>query len=90
MIYQSPGFVSIYAESLGEFFDSVIKTTEPTFTHDIPNAVIGKINNILSDGGSHAVVFNTELSDEDKSFKSYFIILPSPTALDTLINKLLS
>ncbi|MFC1678324.1 chemotaxis protein CheC [Patescibacteria group bacterium] len=82
--------VKAYTEALGGFFNEQIGISKPMFTHDIPDAVMDNIRKILDKETTHAVVFNTLLTDEEKLFKSYFIILPSPTALDTMINKLLS
>jgi chemotaxis protein CheC len=82
--------VKAYTEALGGFFNETIDISEPMFTHDIPDAVMDNIKTILNKKTTHAVVFNTLLTDEEKLFKSYFILIPSPTALDTMISKLLS
>lgn len=81
--------VSAYANALGEFLDCRVMLTPPTFTYKVPEGVMESINKIVDQENSHAVIFNTQLSENNKSFKSFFILLPSPASLESLIKKLL-
>jgi chemotaxis protein CheC len=82
--------VSAYANALGEFLNTRVMLTPPVFAHSFPADVMDKINKIVSSDTSHAVIFDTKLYEDTNLFDSYFILLPSPTALNSIITTLLS
>lgn len=81
--------VSAYANALGDFLNTTVMLTPPIFAHSFPADVMDKINTMVKANTTHAVIFDTKLHESQSLFDSYFILLPSPSALDTIIKKLL-
>jgi len=82
--------VSAYTNALGTFLKTTIMLSPPSFASDMPYAFLEKITNILGKGATHALIFDTIFKGENDLFKSYFVLLPSPQSLDTLLNRLVS
>ena len=80
--------VSAYANALGALINSTVMLSPPTFTEDMLNELLDKVNQIIGKDISHALIFDINFSGEGDLFDSYFILLPSPESLDVLLNKL--
>jgi chemotaxis protein CheC len=82
--------VSAYTNALGQFLNSTVMLSPPSFSMDMPDQFLDKISENLGKNTSHALVFDIEFSGENNLFKSYFVLLPSPRSLDFLLEKLAS
>lgn len=80
--------VSSYTNALGKFLNTSVLLTPPNFVQDVPEQVFGDVQKMIGTDTSHAVVFDTNFRTDDGLFNSYFVLLPAPNSLDTLIEKL--
>jgi len=80
--------VSAYTNALGALLNSTVMLSPPTFTEDMPQGVVDKVQETLGEDTKHALIFDIKFTGEGDLFDSYFILLPSPKSLDVLLNKL--
>jgi len=81
--------VSAYTNALGSLLNEEVMLSPPTFAYDMPQGVIDRVRETLGQDTSHALIFDIKFTGEGDLFNSYFILLPSPRSLDTLIEKLI-
>lgn len=80
--------VSAYTNALGALLNSTVMLSPPTFTEEVPQGVLDKLQTTLGGDTKHALIFDIKFTGEDNLFDSYFVLLPSPKSLDNLLNKL--
>ena len=78
--------VSSYARHLEELLNMRIMPSPPSFSYDMPAAVLKNIGN----EATHALMFDTRFNGENNLFKSCFILISSPHSLNALLYKLIS
>ncbi len=80
--------VSAYTNALGALLNSTVMLSPPTYTEEVPQGVLDKVQTTLGGDTKHALIFDIKFTGEGNLFDSYFVLLPSPKSLDNLLKKL--
>jgi Chemotaxis protein CheC, inhibitor of MCP methylation len=77
---------SSFCDAMAGLLDTVILPSPPSFVYDMVSAIIQSSLIEIGMIADDAIVFRTDLSDEQRSFDGYVILFPNPEMLGHMLS----
>jgi chemotaxis protein CheC len=80
--------LSSFGDASAELLGITMLPSPPEYRFGMARDMIDSVASSLGSPGSRAIVFKTALSDASRQIKGYFVLLPEPATLDSILELL--